>query len=109
MDSRAISCFLDKTYVLENHIPLTSILRALLLVQLIDNQSLAFGPVTEHTITLFMTLAGHREEIIFHIITLAHNPIVLGLPWLQYHDPDINRQNRQLTFKSLCHGHNIHQ
>ena len=43
----------------------------------------------------------HREVIDFNIIPLGIHELVLGLPWLQKHDPEIKWRERKIKFNSL--------
>jgi hypothetical protein len=47
------------------------------------------GPVLFRTSSLSLCIGGHREQLLFLVAPLAHN-IVLGLPWLQHHNPFID-------------------
>ena len=47
--------------------------------------------ITHQTDALSLLLAGnHREQIAFHVTLSSHAPLVLGLPWLQKHNPVID-------------------
>lgn len=51
---------------------------------------------------------NYSEDIIFFAYT-THHPIVLGLPWLQQHNPTIDWMSRRTTFYSAycqihCHS-----
>lgn len=40
----------------------------------------------------------HSEDIPLFVTTLANFDIVLGLPWLQFHDPEIHWKRKSLCF-----------
>src|SRR5215204_546144 len=41
--------------------------------------------------------------MLFYLISLGHYPIVLGIPWLQYHDVHLHFRANKLTFQSeIC-------
>src|SRR5258706_5858058 len=44
---------------------------------------------------------SHQETINFNIIPLGLHGVVLGLPWLQKHDPEIKWTERKIKFNSL--------
>ncbi|KAK3509450.1 hypothetical protein QTP70_035100 [Hemibagrus guttatus] len=45
----------------------------------------------------------HKEKLSFYVISSPANPIILGLPWLQLHDPHISWRNKELTcWSSQC-------
>lgn len=76
-------------------------------VTAMNNQPIEEGYLTHQT-TLFTLKIGlfHQEEISFYIISTPTNPIILGLPWLHIHDPQLSCQNRQLihwSSHSLAH------
>jgi len=47
-----------------------------------------------------MNIDSHEEEIKFYIIPLGIHGLVLGLPWLQKHDPEIKWSERKLRLNS---------
>jgi hypothetical protein len=47
-----------------------------------------------------MTIRGHSKMLMFDIALLGKHNIVLGLPWLQQHDPIVHWSSRKLTFAS---------
>ncbi|KAM7211164.1 hypothetical protein V8F06_013445 [Rhypophila decipiens] len=50
-------------------------------------------------------IGHHREHIMFFLTTLSSNhPVILGLPWLQKHNPDIDWKVPSLTFREQCVG-----
>lgn len=51
----------------------------------------------------------HREKQRFFVITSPSNPIVLGLPWLQLHDPVISWKEGELRKRStFCQENCFH-
>jgi hypothetical protein len=53
-----------------------------------------------------MTIGGHSEMLTFDMVPLGKHNVVLGLPWLQQHDPIIQWSNGKLTFTSdYCERH----
>jgi hypothetical protein len=47
-----------------------------------------------------MTIGGHSETLTFDIALLGKHNIVLGLPWLQQHNPIVHWSSGKLTFAS---------
>lgn len=46
----------------------------------------------------------HKETIRLFLIKSLQNPIILGFPWLQLHDPQISWSERQIThWSEYCH------
>jgi hypothetical protein len=53
-----------------------------------------------------MTIGGHSEMLTFDVAPLGKHNIVLGLPWLQQHDPIVQWSSGKLTFASdYCERH----
>jgi hypothetical protein len=53
-----------------------------------------------------MTIGGHSEMLTFDVAPLGKHNIVLGLPWLQQHNPIIQWSSGKLTFASdYCERH----
>lgn len=54
-----------------------------------------------------MAIGSHEELAFFLVTTLgADNPVILGIPWLQRHDPLIKWPRLELLFCSqFCHSH----
>jgi hypothetical protein len=47
-----------------------------------------------------MAIGGHSETLTFDVALLGKHNIVLGLPWLQQHDPIMHWSSGKLTFAS---------
>ena len=54
-----------------------------------SGQSSPAGPIRFKTQPLILDIGGHREAISFLITQITH-PILLGLPWMQLHNPLVN-------------------
>ena len=56
--------------------------------------------ITHYTI-LPTSIGNHFEYCLFFITTLSDDtPVILGLPWLKHHNPQINWAAMSLTFNS---------
>ena len=64
-----------------------------------DGRILFSGAIT-HTVQIALALRAHREVLKLFITTLGQYPVVLGLPWLQKHDPHICFHKNTVTFDS---------
>ena len=62
--------------------------------------------ITHRTVPVEMIVSGnHRERISFLLIDSLHSPIILGLPWLQVHNPQIDWQGERILGWSVeCHA-----
>ncbi|KAJ1193659.1 hypothetical protein NDU88_002955 [Pleurodeles waltl] len=79
------------------------------IIQAVDGKLLTGGPVTLQTIPLSMICEdkilrkNHEKKIILDVIHAPQYGIILGLPWLTHHIPEINWAERQIVFSSaLC-------
>ena len=63
-------------------------------VQAVDGKPLSSGPLTEHTTVLQLRMVvgeeHHIEGVRFNVIDAPQYGIILGMPWLQQHNPLIN-------------------
>jgi predicted aspartyl protease len=96
IDCGATENFIDRQFVEQQQLPLTkkAVPRRVLAV---DGRELVGGPVT-HEAMVTLTINNHREEIRLHCITIGNSPIIVGLPWLRKHNPDINWREGRITF-----------
>jgi hypothetical protein len=99
VDSGATSSFIDQTFVAQHNIlvvkkstPVT--------VEVIDGRTIASGAITHETTPLELYIGKHTEKIVLNIISTPHHPIILGLPWLEAHNPIIDWRSRTLTFSA---------
>jgi hypothetical protein len=66
------------------------------------------GGNINHYTPLMLRVADHEEEISLDIAPTIHH-IVLGMPWLEKHDPEIRYGRRTLTFDSrFCRDNCAH-
>lgn len=88
VDSGADENFMDIILVSQADIttkPLTTPLDA----NAVDGRLLA--RVTHQTCPVQLIISGHhREQILFHLISSPHAPIILGQPWLRLHNPHLD-------------------
>ena len=56
------------------------------------------GRVDTETIPLPIAIQHHHEELTFDIVRMATHDIVLGMPWLKKHNPEIDWTTRVLRF-----------
>jgi hypothetical protein len=98
VDCRATENFIDERYAKQNNIPLRrkAIPHRVLVV---DGREVASGPVT-HDALVDLTINNHYETIRLHCITIGNSPIIVGLPWLRKHNPNIDWKEGRVTFDS---------
>ena len=45
------------------------------------------------------------EEITMDVISIGRHAIILGMPWLKHHNPDINWTKRKFNWQDQCQFH----
>ncbi|KAL0149928.1 hypothetical protein M9458_054760, partial [Cirrhinus mrigala] len=97
IDSGAAGNFMDVDFAKAHDfslIPCTSPLS----VAALDGRPLGHGRVKHTTSDLHLTTGTlHTETIRFFLIKAPSNPVILGLPWLQQHEPMISWTEGQIT------------
>ena len=99
LDSGASANFIDGGYAKAISIPLVRKPQPLQL-EVVDGRAIAGGQVTHHTVSTNLAIDQHKESTSFHVTTLGHYPVILGVSWLKKHDPVICWSEHTLTFKS---------
>jgi hypothetical protein len=99
VDSGATSSFIDQTFVVQHNIPVIK-KSTPVPVEVIDGRTIASGSITHETTPLELCIGKHTEKIVLNIISTPHHPIILGLPWLEAHNPIIDWRFRTLTFSA---------
>jgi hypothetical protein len=99
VDSDATSSFIDQTFVAQHNIPVVK-KSTPVPVQVIDGRTIASSVITHETTPLELCIGKHMEKIVLNIISTPHHPIILGLPWLEAHNPIIDWRSRTLTFSA---------
>ena len=90
--------FIDSSFAQRNSLPLTPLVRPRVL-EVVDGRPAAAGMLT-HLAKLKMNVNGHHEHGSFLVTQLGHYPVVLGVKWLQIHDPFVSWSRNTLTFSS---------
>lgn len=110
IDSGACSCFVDLTFAANHRIPLQPTAQGLT-IHLADGSTLRSGPVTQETVPLLATIGTHHQELLrLDAISSPLFPIILGIPWLQAHNPSINWATGEVTFPSeYCQQHCLYR
>lgn len=74
-------------------------------MELIDSHPIDSGAVT-HVPRLGLNINAHKEEAILFVTGLGHDPLVLGIAWMQLHEVAIRFASNSLTFASKhCQSH----
>ncbi len=97
IDSGAAGNFIDADFAKMYDLPLIPC-KSPLAVAALDGKPLGAGQVQHTTSDICLTTGVLHSEIIrFFIIQAPNNPVVLGLPWLQLHEPQISWTKGQIT------------
>lgn len=89
MDSRAATNFLDINFVHTQGIPIQPLVPSVKLLA-IDGSSTLCGLVSSKSNHLIISVINHFEQIFFFIINCPYTPVIVGLPWLQKHNPQVD-------------------
>lgn len=98
IDSGASACFVDSDFAKAHTIPLVT-KREPLELEVIDGREIACGMVKEETVPIELRIGDQKEKLVFNVIPSPHHPIILGLPWLKYHNPDVDWRTGKISFQ----------
>ncbi len=97
IDSGAAGNFIDATFAKTHHIPLVPCVSHLAVAAL-DGRPLGSGRVQFITEEMQLRVGAlHTETISLFVFQSPQTPIILGLPWLERHNPSISWSERQIT------------
>ncbi|KAI2654876.1 Transposon Tf2-6 polyprotein [Labeo rohita] len=108
IDSGAAGNFIDGNYAKLYDIPLLPC-GSRVAVAALDGRPLGSGRVTSVTEDVTLHIGPlHQETMRFFTIQSPEHPIILGLPWLELHNPTISWAEREITqWSPHCHQHCI--
>ncbi|CBF82237.1 hypothetical protein AN5254.2 [Aspergillus nidulans FGSC A4] len=91
--------FIDQEWAEDNHLELLPLKNPIHL-ESFDGRESEGGPIT-HYVRINLTIHDHHEKKACFLATqLAHYPIILGMPWLETHDPRWGFAEHTLIFDS---------
>jgi len=88
LDSGAIGLFMDMTFAKEKGFKMEK-LKKTLLVRNVDRTVNAGGAII-HQVECNMFFKGHVERARMDICNLGKTEVILGMPWLAAHNPEID-------------------
>jgi len=88
LDCAAQGLFIDAAYVHEKGLKATRLTEPIEVYN-VDMTRNEGGDIT-HMVQARVLYEGHTEEATFHVTSLGGTPVILGLPWLCHHNPDID-------------------
>ena len=99
LDTEASACFMDKDFALKHSLELIGKVHPTPM-EVIDGWPLDSGNAMEETQPLEVMLRDQVSHIVFNIIQCPRNPVVLGLPWFEIHNPDVDWSLQRISSKS---------
>ena len=88
LDSGATGLFMDTTFAKEKGFKMEKLKRHLL-VKNVDGIVNAWGAIT-HQVECNIFFKGHVERARMDVCNLGKTELILGMPWLVAHNPEIN-------------------
>ena len=58
----------------------------------------ATGACNKAALTAYLCFENHEEKIDLRVVSLPHHDIILGQPWLEKWNPDIDWKNHKINF-----------
>src|ERR1700680_3558790 len=96
LDSGATRLFIDQKYAEGNGISMRQLDRTIRVYN-VDGTHNQGGSIT-HEATLMLSHNGHREKAVFEVCDLGKTAVIIGHPWLQKHNPEINWKTGHIEF-----------
>ncbi len=99
VDSGVTSSFIDQTFIAQHNIHVVK--KSILVpIEVIDGRTIASCAITHETTPLELCISKHAKKKILNIISTPHHLVILGLLWLETHNPIIDWRSRTLTFST---------
>ena len=94
LDSGATGLFMDTTFAKEKGFKMEKLKRPLL-VRNVDGTVNAGGAIT-HQVECNMFFKGHVERARMDVYNLGKTELILGIPWLVAHNPEIDWEREEV-------------
>jgi len=88
LDSGATGLFMDTTFAREKRFKMER-MKNPLLVKNVD-RTVNIGGAIMHQVECNMFFKGHVERVRMNVYNLGKTEVILGIPWLVAHNPEIN-------------------
>jgi len=88
LDSRATGLFMNKEFMEKNGFRTEKLERPVKVMN-VDGTHNKGGDIT-HEVTCNIYYKGHRERVKFDVCNLERTEVILGMPWLAVHNPEID-------------------
>jgi transposase InsO family protein len=99
IDSGATGNFVNASFVSASGF-VTEELRTPRDLYVVDGRPITSGQITHHLKTDLCSEKIHSEKISLYVTAIGSFPVILGLPWLRLHDPEINWEKEAVKFAS---------
>ena len=103
IDSGATGNYVSTRYAQQKHIRLRQKESSYGLT-LADGQPVSQnqGKVSRETDPLGLSIGRHHEKIVLDLVDIKHD-VILGIPWLEYHDLTVGWKTRHLEFNNCSY------
>ena len=91
----AFACFMDKDFAKKHSLELIE-QAPFTPMEVIDEWSLVLGNIMEEIQSLEVMFGDQVSHVVFNIIQCPINPMLLGLPWFELHNPDVDWSLRRM-------------
>lgn len=95
LDSGATGLFMDKKFAEEEGFALQKLDKPVL-VKNVDGTFNEGGAIT-HRVEANVFYQGHKERVHFEVCGLGKTKVILGMPWLAMHNPEINWEKGEVN------------
>lgn len=92
------TAFIDSDFATLHRFDLRELQRRYTL-NVVDGRPIDSG-ILAHRALATMQILNHNEELSFFVTKLGHYPVILGIKWLQHHDPSVKWDANILIFNS---------
>ena len=94
LDNGATGLFMDTTFAREKEFKMER-MKNPLLVKNVDG-TVNVGKVITHQVECNMFFKGHIERVKMDMCNLGKTEVILGMPWLTAHNPEIDWEKREV-------------
>jgi len=88
LDSGATGMFVDKKFTEEHRFKLDKLEKPVIVTN-VDGSCNSRGNIT-HEVECNVYYKGHQERVKFDVCNLGRTEVILGMPWLVAHNPEID-------------------
>lgn len=96
IDSGAAGNFIDQALVNRLGLPIQALLHPIP-VAAADGRALGTGPIRAQTIPVIFQMGHHSERLSFFVTQAPELQMILGYPWLQQHNPQIDWETQSIS------------